>query len=202
MHPLYPDVLARIKTQSHTLLDFGCCFGQDLRRAVHDGAPSSLLYGLDVEAAFIDMGYDLFQDKAELESTFVTGDIFSSNTEWSAPLEGKVDIINANDFLHLFTYSDQLAAGKRMVSFLRPVSGSLILGRQLGSTKPGEHKHPMLKVTTFRHGVESFTKLWEDVGAETGTRWRVEAQLDEVDFGGMNNSEPDMRRLRFAVFRE
>lgn len=71
---------------------------------------------------------------------------------------------------------------------------------------PGEY--PALKGTSFRHDVASFTKLWNDVGAETGTKWKVEAQLDMVDIAGRNNnttqswSEPNMRRLLFTVFRE
>ena len=40
---------------------------------------------------------------------------------------------------------------------------------------------------------------------ETGTRWKVEAGLDEVDFGYAQNKDwcdPDMRRLLFQAFTE
>ena len=54
--------------------------------------------------------------------------------------------------------------------------------------------------------VESFKRLWEEVGASTGTRWRVDAELMEVDEGFLkeraNTHGPNVRRLRFSVWRE
>lgn len=43
------------------------------------------------------------------------------------------------------------------------------------------------------------------MGRKTGTRWKVEAGLDEVDFGYARNKDwvdPDMRRLLFQVVIE
>ena len=52
-------------------LDLGCCFGQDLRELVADGAPSENIYGLDIEGPLIDVGYDLFMDRGKIKSTLV-----------------------------------------------------------------------------------------------------------------------------------
>ena len=57
-----------------------------------------------------------------------------------------------------------------------------------------------------RNDVDSWRKLWEEVGGrEMGTKWRVQARIDEVDFGYAQNKDwgdPDMRRLLFHVTRE
>ena len=38
-NPVYGEVLYRLK-KGERLLDLGCCFGQDIRKLVHDGVPS------------------------------------------------------------------------------------------------------------------------------------------------------------------
>ena len=81
----------------------------------------------------------------------------------------------------------------------------MLLGRQLGSVKPGEYDVMKDGRWQFRHDVQTWTEFWGEVGRETGTRWRVEASLDEVDFGYAQNKDwgdPDMRRLLFQVIRE
>ena len=87
--------------RGETLLDIGCCFGQDPRQLVADGAPSENIYGLDIEGPLIDIGYDLFMDRGWLKSTFIVGDVYNPSTNWSQLLD-KMDIINASAFLHLF----------------------------------------------------------------------------------------------------
>lgn len=39
LSPAYDEVLSRLKNEQR-LLDLGCCFGQDIRKLVHDGVPS------------------------------------------------------------------------------------------------------------------------------------------------------------------
>ena len=80
----------------------------------------------------------------------------------------------------------------------------MVLGRQLGSVKPGEYDVMKDGRWQFRHDVQSWTELWNEVGRETGTKWKVQASLDEVDFGFAQNREwgdADMRRLLFQVVR-
>ena len=33
----------------------------------------------------------------------------------------------------------------------------------------------------FRHNEDSWRELWQDVGRETGTQWKVESSLKEVE---------------------
>ena len=110
-------------------LDLGCCFGQDLRQLVADGAPSENIYGLDIEGPLIDVGYDLFMDRGKIKSTFIVGDVYNPDTNWDS-LVGKMDIINASAFFHLFPWPKQVEACCLLVRFGRPRAGTVIIGRQ------------------------------------------------------------------------
>lgn len=64
---IYPEILERVKF-GDKFLDLGCALGQELRHLVHDGAPSTNLYGCDLTPDLINVGYDLFNDHATLQS--------------------------------------------------------------------------------------------------------------------------------------
>jgi len=214
------------------LLDLGCCLAQDLRKLVFDGVPSENLYGLDIEARFIDLSYDFFRDIDTLKSQFVVEDMFGTDeAEYHlrdesnsanhhgpraspptkiplAALTGQMSIIAANSFFHLYSLRDQLMLAKRVVRLLSPEPGSFILGRQVGSTAPGEYTSVDNKGTRYAHDVDSFRRFWDKVASEVGDgcQFRVEATLDEEELGenknqGQNWSEPNIRRLIFAVWR-
>lgn len=83
----------------------------------------------------------------------------------------------------------------------------MILGRQMGNDDPRELTARVYSTSTmFRHNVASFTKLWEQVGAETGTTWAVEAEMGDstgarpgVAGGGWQDA--GSRRITFVVRR-
>lgn len=218
-------------------LDLGCCLAQDLRKLVVDGAPAENLYGLDLEGRFIDLGYDLFRDHQTLKSRFVVADLQEDEQEEeeeeeehnrspqhpptppdpsslptklpASALSKQISIIAANSFFHLYNLPQQLALAKRVVRFLSPERGSLILGRQVGSLVPGEYTSVDNKGTRYAHNVDSFQRFWEQVASEVGggCRFRVEATLDEEELGenknqGQHWSEPNIRRLLYGVWRE
>lgn len=198
--PHYSDILSRLKSGEETFLDLGCCFGQDLRKLVSDGAPSEHLYGSDLRQDFWDLGYELFQDGRALKSRFLAADIFDENSSLQE-LDGKVDILYASSFLHLFNLELQHNICERIVRLLKPKAGSILLGRQVGHVEAGEKIHRTNKGgKMWRHNVQSFEKMWREVGDLTGTKWKVEAVLYDLekDLEG----DPGMRRIRFAVFRE
>ncbi|KAL8898829.1 MAG: hypothetical protein Q9207_006507 [Kuettlingeria erythrocarpa] len=221
-----------VHSQPQLFLDLGCCLAQDLRKLVFDGVPSENLHGLDIERGFIDLSYDLFKDRATLKSRFVVEDMFHANAEGNghlneespagegkppsasstphlASLENRMSVIAANSIFHLYNYSDQLRLAKRVVQLLSPERGSLILGRQVGSAQPGEYTAVNNQGTRYAHDIASFRKFWDQVAKDIGNdcRFRVEAILDEEELGenksqGQNWSEPNIRRLRFGVWRE
>ena len=162
-------------------LDVGCCFGQDVRRLIFDGAPIANVHGSDLQQPFLDLGYDLFQDHDKLpRSTFIAADVFDAGPESGLQqFESKVDIIHAASFFHLFGYQDSATVGRRFISLLRHQSGSMILGRQMGNQTAGEYEHKVGTGTMFRHNPESFKQWWAEVGEATGTRWEVEVEEDK-----------------------
>jgi len=188
------------------LLDIGCCFGQDIRKIVFDGAPSENIYGTDLHGGLMDAGYDLFLDRGTLRSTFVAADIFEPSSALTQ-LEGQMDIIYAGSFLHLFDWENQVAVAKRLSALLRAQKGSLVIGQGFG------HLHADLypvgldtSRTIFKHNPDSFTRMWKQVGEETGSAWRVEAHLEVMNLAGFTKEgqwgDPDSRLLRFSVRRE
>ena len=201
--PSYAEIIERLK-RGETLLDLGCCFGQEIRKLVSDGAPSEHTYGADLHGEFIDAGYELFQDKGKLKTKFMTADILDRTSEFNT-LDGKLDMIWAGSFFHLFGWDDQIKVAKRLVELLKPRKGSVVFGRQAGNIEPGEMPHQAnAGGTMFRHDATSFEKLWKEVGAQTGTTWHVKARLDKIEEppkGGAWN-DPNVRLLLFAIHRE
>lgn len=166
---------------------------------MHDGAASERLYGCDLEHGFIDLGYELFADRNTLKTHFFTADILSSNSPLTK-MEGKFDFIHIGSFLHLFTLSSQTLACTRMAKLLKPQPGSTVFGRQMGNVEALSVE--IQGKTLWQHDPRSFEEMWKKVGDETGTQWKVVAELDEGE--GMDEthwSSKGCRRLKFEVTR-
>jgi SAM-dependent methyltransferase len=204
LDPSYSTILARLKS-GETFLDLGCCTGQEVRKLVVDGAPSENLYGSDLFPEFFDLGYKLFGDKETLKSTFIAADIFDSESGLKN-LDGKVDIIFAGSFLHLFGLAAQKEACRRIVKLLRAKEGSVFLGKQLGNMKAGVHRHRRNPgQTSWAHDEESFRRMWKEVGEETGSEWKVDftyldPAVEDIRMRGNAYSE-GLRRIQFKVLR-
>lgn len=121
-------------------------------------------------------------------------------------LVGKMDVVFASSFLHVWDWDEMLHAAKRLASFLVPRKGSLFVGRQLGSLHAKSYPMPTKGGSNFRHNVESMRVFWEQVGRETESKWKVEGGLYEGEETRGNKSvswsEPDMRMLWFVATRE
>ncbi|KAK7926773.1 hypothetical protein PG985_003771 [Apiospora marii] len=198
-------------------LDIGCCFGQDLRRLVLDGVPSEHLVGLDNAGPLMELGKDLFLDGATLRSRFVVADVFrgpGQGTAWTRLLSDPparaaaggggggsgFDVVHCSAFFHLFPLPDQIAAAKQIAPLVK--QGGLLVGRQIGSVRPGDVPAIDEGSVSFRHDVESLAAMWDEVGAATGTGWEVTGDMDMV---GVNPDSPvenaDSRRLLFTITR-
>ncbi|KAF3935017.1 hypothetical protein ABW20_dc0103045 [Dactylellina cionopaga] len=214
--PIYDSVLETLKAGGK-YLDLGCCFAQDIRALAYAGVPSENLYGADLQPGFIDLGYELFNDKEKLKSTFFKGDIFDLSSfepiagDTSDPalfhkLTGQIDILSARSFLHLFSPEQEFKAACQMAEILRKSEGSIIMGTQLGSRKPGPHT--ILKRHLFRHDPNTWKDLWERVGKATDTQWDIQAKMFDLspEFKGAALFIPeadreDMTRLEFVIKR-
>lgn len=208
LDPRYQIALNRLlapKSEA-TFLDVGCCVGQVLRQLVFDGVDPSRLYGTDLEPRFLDAGFDLFKDRDKFKGTLVAGDMLKEGDgdgdERLKQLDGKMSIIHATSFFHLFTWDDQVRAARRLVRFLKPDDPDImIFGRQVGTTMPGAGQGQRGN-KRFLHNATSWQELWDEVGKLTGTAWRTE--VNEIYEFGVNpdaNPEGHLRRIRFGVFR-
>lgn len=194
----YPDILQRIKS-GETFLDMACCFGQEIRQLVADGAPAENLYGCDLRSEFIKLGYKIFLDENKLQTRFLTANVFDT-TSALTELKGQLDIIYVGSFFHLWGYQDQVTVSKAVAALLRPQKGTIIVGRQVGAVTAGEHDHRTNPTgTMFRHNVESLTRQWKEIGDEIGVFFTIDAEL--AVFGGNNFLSSDSRRILFKITR-
>ncbi|KAJ6257434.1 Methyltransferase adrK [Drechslerella dactyloides] len=189
--PAYQTVVEKLRSGGK-YLDMGCCFAQDLRALAYAGVPSENLYGADLRPTFIQLSYDLFNDKHKLRSTFFHGNVFDlssfrkvsgdqSDPSLFGELVGKVDIISARSFLHVFGAEDEFRAACQMAQILSSSNGSMIIGRQVGSTKPGLNSISLRKSEpVFRHNVETWKAFWTRVGEETNTQWDVYSRMIDI----------------------
>jgi len=173
-----------------------------MRRLVFDGAPSTNLYGVDIVSHW-DVGFAMFRDRDTFSAHFIEADFMSSNPTLQK-LEGTADVIFISQVLHQWNWSDQLRAAKRLVAFSKP--GTLLAGCQIGNVNAREVKFGPEKVPLWRQNPESFTKLWEQAGVETGSNWKTEAWLRTWKDMGWDPQdqalmEEDDRVIDFVVTR-
>lgn len=178
------------------LLDLGCCFGNDARKAVADGFPMSQVIASDLRSEFWDLGHELFRDNAETCTLrFVQGDVFSdgfvdptSETSTTSdddvlsrcvsqaslnPLRGRVSAVHASAFFHLFNAAQQRQLAIRCAALLSAEPGSVIFGSHSGAVIAGSRPDR----DTYAHSPESWRQLWADVVPNGGVE--VDAEFVE-----------------------
>lgn len=169
-----------------------------LRQLRAEGIPGRQLYGTDFETRFFDLGYALFKDREMIDATFVPGDMLDFDDTRLNALRGKVTIIHASSFFHLFNRVQQLGIGKRLVSFIKPgTTNALVFGRQMGTRKPGSARGHT-RSAAFLHNESSFQKLWDEIGELTGTKWTVMFEHGVEDPNIMDDTP---RPIDFTVYQ-
>ncbi|GFF96186.1 hypothetical protein IFM53868_08406 [Aspergillus udagawae] len=200
LQPVYPEVLSRIRA-GETFLDLGCCFGQDIRKLAHDGAPAENLIGVDTEPRFLDLGYQLFKDKDRLKAHFLTGDVLDE--EFLEDWGGKIDIIFLGSFLHLFNIEQQKAIVLQLSRLLRG-RGSLVFGRHLATTgKGGTLRENACGWSLYHHSQETIRRLWEE---DPNGKWEVTSELipyasESWDNGVKWQGGDEIKQQRFVARR-
>ncbi|MCJ1242693.1 hypothetical protein MMC14_010702, partial [Varicellaria rhodocarpa] len=202
-HPRYSEVLSRLQA-GEKLLDAGCCFGQDLRKLIFDGAPNtSNLYGIDNEKIFLDLGYELFRDQSKYQGSFVVMDLLAPAHDTTA-INRDMNIVSAFSLLHLFSFAEQKMLACRLVEFRKPKPGSMIIGRQVSTSEPNVYSGLQKGTQLYGHDAGTFRQLWEEVGAATETKWRFEAEIKPAGDNMQGNSftMPSMGWLYLTLIRE
>jgi hypothetical protein len=166
--PLYKEILRTCKTEGATVIDVGCCLGQDVRQLIYDGVPIDQIRGYELDPFFIEQGYELFRD-GELMKTkkvMTSGDIFDDQfLETVEP----ADYLFAGLFIHLFDSEAQKDACRRLARICKQA----ITGQQEGASIPVERFGSLRPPGKNRmcHSPESFARMWDEV---TGGEWQVE----------------------------
>jgi SAM-dependent methyltransferase len=89
-HFRYKEILPR----ASKLLDYGCGTGDDMRALIHDGYPTNMVTGYDVERDSIQLGFDLYLDKDALQDRFVVAPTFPFPP-------GSFEIVYSGSVLHV-----------------------------------------------------------------------------------------------------
>ncbi|KAJ4397042.1 hypothetical protein N0V93_001266 [Gnomoniopsis smithogilvyi] len=182
--PEYQNILSRLKS-GEKLLDAGCCFGHVLRQLALSGVPAENLAGADVHKEFIDLGYELFQDRDRFQARFVVGDVLNSSPSLDS-LDGQFSIIHASSFFHLFGWDDQVKIGTRLVRFFQPESTTaMVVGRQVGryeapsveAWREEQARGVEGKSKNYHHDLKSWQLMWDEIGGKTGTMWEVSGEF-------------------------
>lgn len=192
--PIYPAILERIKA-GDAILDLGSCFGQDLRILAADGAPTNNMFASDIVSEFWGLSYKLYKDQETMKAQFTQADIFDPAS--LQHLKGKIDIILANHFLHLWNWGQQIEAAKNMVSLTKPGAWFVgcHIGSYLGQEFPFDIGGKAGGLTMFLHNTETTEKFWKQVGDELNIEFSVDAAecslsewLEPEDFVWMNKT--------------
>lgn len=190
----------RLSKSRDTILDLGCGLGQALRQLRNDGVDGSRLFGLDSNSHLVSSGYELFRDRRSLRARFTIGDVTDPNDPRLKELHGRISIIHAGSFFHLFSWKQQLQIGRRLVDFLKPgICNAFIYGRHVGvSTTNDALKND---VSPYLHNQESFQRLWDEVGELTGTRWEVEVEPSEENLAGLPGQPKGLQTVNFTIYQ-
>lgn len=181
--PQYPSLVTRAK-QGAAILDLACCLGQDLRFLASEGVPTDNMYASDLVAELWELGFQLFNDRDVMKAQFIQADIFDTHSRLNQ-LDGKIDIIIACQFLHLFDWDGQIKAIRKIIELSR--LESVVVGYQRARTSPMKVPFPWGEM--FIHDPTTFREIWEKAAEGTGTKWKVESVL--VDLGEWGCEEED-----------
>ncbi|KAG2036427.1 hypothetical protein BDR03DRAFT_866237 [Suillus americanus] len=202
-YPMYEHILKLGRERPDAvLLDIGCCFGVDARKAAADGFPAKNIIASDINNEFLELSHELFRTTpTSYPGCLLPGDVFDPaflsvavqpNDVSSAlaidltslktlnPLHGRISAINAARFFHLFAEDKQLHLARALAGLLSAQPGSVICGYQVGTLEKGmatsvlgsEHR-------LFAHSPKSWSSLWDGEVFEKGSV-KVETELVEV----------------------
>ncbi|KAG2146168.1 uncharacterized protein EDB93DRAFT_490348 [Suillus bovinus] len=202
--PVYEHILKLGRERPDAvLLDLGCCFGVDARKAAADGFPAKNIIASDIINEFLELSHELFRTTpTSYPGCLLPGDVFDpeflpiaaqpndvssapaidvSSLKSLNPLHGRISAISATRLFHLFTEDKQLHLARALAGLLSAQPGSVICGSQVGNLEKGMvtanisgSEHRL-----YAHSPQSWTSLWDGEVFEKGSV-KVETELEEV----------------------
>ncbi|KAJ6509781.1 hypothetical protein DFH09DRAFT_1435498 [Mycena vulgaris] len=189
--PAYQNVLTLGREREGAiLLDLGCCFGIDVRKAASDGFPSQNILASDIRPDFWTMGHELFRSTPDTCAiAFLAGDALdpeflepaasaASPPDVPTPplasltcltqLNGHVAAIHISRVFHLFFEAQQLQLARALAGLLSPAPGSVIFGHHVGRRTKGFREEVICSGGhhMFCHSPESWVVMWGEVFPE------------------------------------
>jgi hypothetical protein len=160
------------------------------------------VYGTDLRQSFIDLGYDLFQDRTAaprmIAADFLADSAASSASSPSlTALEGRFEIIHACSFFHVFSRDEQLRACTRALRLLHDKPGSFVFGTQPGGEARGEPRDDPRE--------DAAKRCWHSKEWALGSRWRrrtsrrYPGRSHSLSAGHEKNDALDAARPRLSV---
>ncbi|KAE9399597.1 hypothetical protein BT96DRAFT_820362 [Gymnopus androsaceus JB14] len=181
------------------LIDLGCCFGNDIRKAIQDGYPVQSTLATDLHRGLWDLGHEMFKSTPQsLPTPFIEGDIMSPDflspvppfTKDAPPtrtipsldtitslndLRGHVSAVYTGAFFHLFSEMQQEQIAHALASLLSPEPGSMLLGVHGGKSTKGMWSPTGYEYKMFCHSPDSWKELWERIFGKANVE--IKAQL-------------------------
>ncbi|KUJ11044.1 uncharacterized protein LY89DRAFT_594965, partial [Mollisia scopiformis] len=187
--PVYSEVLEKLKAGGR-LVEVGSFIGHDMRRMAFDGAPSSNFYAVDIVNHW-DVGYSMFNDREKFHAHFIESDIVHTNSQLQE-LNGTVDIIYISKVFHQWDWDTQFAALRSIIALSKP--GAIVFGFHAGTIQGGLLAYSNGGLTMWLHDETSWTRIWEEAGKETGTKWDA-GQVSMRDISEMASSPESLAWL-------
>ena len=101
-------------------------------------------------------------------------------------------VIRISQMLHQWDWKGQVEAAKQLVYFSKP--GTLVIGFQIGSAEAKEVESKSFSLYKhWRHDPASLGRMWDVVGEQTETKWKVDGRVMEWERIGLD--KPDVQLM-------
>ncbi|KAG1750824.1 hypothetical protein EDB19DRAFT_1353312 [Suillus lakei] len=219
-NPMYEHILKLGRERPDAvLLDIGCCFGVDARKAAADGFPAKNIIASDLHNDMLELSHELFKTTpASYPACQIPGDVFDpefisiaapSNDISPAPaidlsslkslnsLHGRISVINATRLFHLFPEDKQMDLARALAGLLSAQPGSVICGHQVGRVEKGISISYVMGTEhhSLAHSPETWKSMWDGEVFEKGSV-KVEAELVKFPLHGKT-----LTTMKWSVMR-
>jgi hypothetical protein len=133
----------------------------------------------------------MFNDRETFLAQFIEADIVDPNPDLTA-LNNTVDITYISKVFHQWDWKTQIAALHSIIALSKP--GSMVVGFHAAAVGAGFVGYERGGLTMWLHDEESWMKIWEEAGRETGTKWDA-GQVVMRDIAELANSPESLAYL-------